>query len=222
MKFHPSIALFVLLCLVVSSCKQHQEARQPISHSSGSFMKKSVARNKKLVASEEDLIKTLIKNNPKTAYLSSSKGYWYAYQIKNTTDTLTPQRGDIAYYDYDIKDLKGSPIYTKLELQPQTYYVDKQEIMMGLRDGIKKMRKGEKICFLFPSHMAFGYHGDNQKIGTNQPLMVTVTLNNFVPEPTTSNTKTQLPKTTTTAVIAKKETTTPKKLNINPPKDTIK
>jgi hypothetical protein len=27
--------------------------------------------------------------------------------------------------------------------------------------------------------MAFGYHGDEKKVGTNQPLMYTVTLNDI-------------------------------------------
>jgi FKBP-type peptidyl-prolyl cis-trans isomerase len=54
--------------------------------------------------------------------------------------------------------------------------------MIGLRDGIKLMKKGEKVTFLFPSHMAFGYHGDNKKIGTNEPLICTVTLNDIKPE----------------------------------------
>ena len=54
--------------------------------------------------------------------------------------------------------------------------------MMGLRDGIKLMRKKETFVFLFPSHMGYGYHGDNKKIGTNTPLLCTVTLRNFMPE----------------------------------------
>ena len=36
--------------------------------------------------------------------------------------------------------------------------------------------KKETISFLFPSHMAYGYHGDDQKIGINQPIICTVTL----------------------------------------------
>ena len=66
-----------------------------------------------------------------------------------------------------------------MELKPQQYVVDKQNRMIGLRDGIKLMKKGEKVTFLFPSHMAFGYHGDNNKIGTNEPLICTVTLTNI-------------------------------------------
>jgi gliding motility-associated peptidyl-prolyl isomerase len=174
------IALFAIV--VTTSCKQHQEARKPVSQSSGSFMKQSIARNKKMIAGEEDQIQAIMKSNPKIQYIASKKGYWYYYETRNLTDSLTPKKGDIAFFDYEIKDLKGNTIYSQEELEPQIYKVDKQEIMMGLRDGIKLMRKTEKVHFLFTSHMGFGYHGDNNKIGTNQPLFCTVTLHDFMPE----------------------------------------
>lgn len=182
MKFSQYIAIAFFLSLLVSGCKQHQEVRRPISRTSGTFMKKSAERNKKLVASEEDQIKAIMKNNPTVEYFTSSKGYWYSYQTMNEVDTLSPKRGDIAFFDYEIKDVDGNIIYSELELGPQTYYVDKQEIMMGLRDGIKLMHKNETVNFLFPSHMGYGYHGDNKKIGVNQPLLCTVTLYDFKPE----------------------------------------
>jgi FKBP-type peptidyl-prolyl cis-trans isomerase len=70
-----------------------------------------------------------------------------------------------------------------LELKPQEYHVDKeQKIIIGLRHGIKLMHKKEKITFLFPSHVAYGYHGDGKRIGANQPIICTVTLNDFKPE----------------------------------------
>ena len=163
------------------SCSQ-QQARKPISHSEGSFMKESAERNKKLVASEEKVIDSIIKSNPSIKYLASKKGYWYTYISKNEIDTLRPKRGDIAYFEYDIKDTKGNVIYTKEELKPQVYAVDKQNIMSGLRDGIKLMHKNETVKFLFTSNNGYGYHGDNDKITTNESLMCTVTLNDFKPE----------------------------------------
>jgi gliding motility-associated peptidyl-prolyl isomerase len=174
--------LVVLSACFLWSCEQNQEARRPLSQASGSFMKKSIERNKKLVASEEDRIQAVIKKNAGIEFLASKKGYWYHFSKRNMQDTLTPKKGDVAFYDYEVKDLKGNIIYTKEETQPQTYYVDKQNIMMGLRDGIKLMRKKETFVFLFPSHMGYGYHGDNKKIGTNIPLLCTVTLRNFMPE----------------------------------------
>lgn len=182
MKYNKFILSVFLFAIILSSCKQHQEARSPISYTTGSFMKKSIERNKKLIAGEEGQIISLIKSNPKAKYITSTKGYWYTYIIQNKLDTLTPKKGDVAFFDYEIKDLKGNIIYSKLELKPQTYSVDKQNIMTGLREGIKLMHKKEKVNFLFPSHIAFGYHGDNKKIGSNQPLFCTVTLNNFISE----------------------------------------
>ena len=182
MKNAKLLTFLIILLIFASSCKQHQEARRPISQKSGTFMKRSVERNKKLITGDEGQIDSIIKSNPKIKFLASKKGYWYTYEIENKLDTLTPKKGDVAFFDYEIKDLKGNVIYSELELRPQTYLVDKQNIMMGLRDGIKLMHKNEKVNFLFPSHMGFGFHGDNKKIGTNQPLLCTVTLHNFIDE----------------------------------------
>ena len=222
----------LLFTVLFISCKHHEEARRPVSQASGTFMKKSADRNKKLVASEEDVIKKIIKNNPKVKYYATRKGYWLSYEEKNTTDTQTPRKGDIAYFNLEIKDIKGKIIYSEAELGPQTYYVDKQDIMMGLRDGIKLMHKNETVTFLFPSHIAYGYHGDNKKIGTNESLICTVTLRNFVPDPAAA-TSTTTPATTTpgttgtTATATKTQTIQPTKPAVKKPateikKDTVK
>jgi gliding motility-associated peptidyl-prolyl isomerase len=200
---YSKIILIVLIATVsLTGCKQHQEARRPVSQSSGSFMKQSIARNKKLIAGEEVQIDSVIKSNPAKKYIASKKGYWYFYESRNLTDSLTPKKGDIALFDYEIKDLKGNIIYSQVELEPQVYKVDKQEIMMGLRDGIKLMRKNEKVHFLFTSHMGYGFHGDNNKIGTNQPLSCTVTLRDFMPE-TLYNKQTQITPTVKAETITK-------------------
>ena len=208
----------LLFAVLLVSCKQHEEARRPISQASGTFMKKSVDRNKKLVANEEDVIKKIIKSNPKIKYYATRKGYWLYYDEKNTTDLSTPKKGDIAYFNLEVKDIEGKIIYSEADLGPQTYYVDKQEIMMGLRDGIKMMHKNETVTFLFPSHIAYGYHGDNKKIGTNQSLICTVTLRNFVPDPAakpapvagqTQSTATPKPATPKPAAPTKKDTINP-------------
>lgn len=179
--------IYLLPAILVISCSEPQ-ARRPISHSSGTFMKESIERNKLLVAGEEDDIDAIIKQDTVNTYLASTKGYWYTFLQRNTTDTITPSKGDIAYFDYEVKDILGNVIYSQLELRPQEYYVDKeQKIMMGLRDGIKLMRKNDVATFLFPSHMAYGYHGDNRRIGQNKPLIVTVTLRDFKPEPKNSH-----------------------------------
>lgn len=182
--------------ILLASCSQ-QQARKPITQTSGEFLKASVNRNIKLIANEEAMIDSVIKKNPERKYFASKKGYWYFYETENTKDTLTPKKGDVAYFDYEIADLKGNIIYSEVELRPQTYLVDKQNILMGLRDGIKLMNKNEKISFLFPSHLGHGYRGDNNRIPPNLPLVVTVNLRDFQPEkaaPTPIKAPVQTPK----------------------------
>jgi hypothetical protein len=53
----------------------------------------------------------------------------------------------VAFFDYEIKTNENI-IYSELELRPQVYRVDKQEIMMGLRDGIKLMHRNESKIFI--------------------------------------------------------------------------
>lgn len=183
MKYSIQITVLIFGGLLLSCCSQKQEARKPISQSSGSFLNESVARNKKLISGEEIKIDSIIKSNSNIKYIASNKGYWYRYDVKNTQDTLRPRKGDVATFKYELKDLDNNIIYSELELRPQTYHVDKeQKIIMGLRHGIKLMHKNETVTFLFPSHMGYGYHGDDRRIGHNQPLICTVTLTDFNPE----------------------------------------
>ena len=167
---------FLVVIFLLASCSQQQQARKPISHSSGTFIKESIDRNKILIANEEDLIAEVIKQDSLRSYIASNKGYWYKYETKVDAISPLPKKGDIVFFDYEIKDLQNQDIYNLSETKQQVYYVDKENIMMGLRDGIKLMKKGETVTFLFPSHMAYGYHGDEKKIGTNVPIICTVTL----------------------------------------------
>ena len=59
--------------IFLASCSQQQQARKPISHSSGTFIKESIERNKILIADEEDLIAEIIKKDSLESYIASTK-----------------------------------------------------------------------------------------------------------------------------------------------------
>ncbi|MDX1277965.1 gliding motility-associated peptidyl-prolyl isomerase GldI [Oceanihabitans sediminis] len=168
---------FSLLTLVFS-CKS-PEARRPISESSGSFIKESVERNKELYAKEQSSIEAIMQQNPEHEYLASNSGFWYYYNTKENDSLEKPDFGDIVNFDYNVKSLNGDFIYTKEELKTQNYAMDKQELFTGLREGLKLMKAGETVTFLFPSQKAYGYYGDNNKIGTSIPLICEVTVNSI-------------------------------------------
>lgn len=160
-----------------ASCKS-PEARKPVQRATGSFIKESAKRNKALYKKEEEHIEEIMKAHPENDYLASESGFWYYYNIKDTTTSEMPEIGDIVTITYDIKSLDGTTILSEADNGIQTYKVDltNQELISGIRDGVKLMKEGETVTFLFPSYKAFGYYGIEDKLGTNVPVQSTVTL----------------------------------------------
>ncbi len=164
--------------LVFSACKT-PEARRPVKTTSGSYIDASVAMNKKIIAADENDILAIIEKDTSREYLSSEQGFWYFFNNQIPSETEQADFGDIVEYEYDIKDLNGNIIYTKEELGTQEYHMDKEELISGLREGLKLMKEGETATFLLPSHKAFGYYGDLKRIGANMPIITTVTILNI-------------------------------------------
>ena len=165
-----------LISVFLIGCKT-PEARKPISVKTGSFIDDSVDRNKKLNAQEQSKIEKVIKSYPEHDFIASESGFWYFYNTKSKIDSLlTPSFGDVIDYNYNVKNLNGKVIYSKDELKTQTYAMDQQELFTGLREGLKLMKPGETVTFLFPSQKAYGYYGDQNKIGSNTPLICEVTV----------------------------------------------
>lgn len=166
------------LIFVALSCKT-PEARRPVSVKTGSFIDASVERNKKLNAKEQASIEKLMKAQNKT-YIASESGFWYYYNNKIEIDSLkTPNFGDLVNYNYSVKALNGTIIYSAEELKTQDYAMDQEELFTGLREGLKLMKTGETVTFVFPSQKAYGYYGDDNKIGSNTPLICEVTVNSI-------------------------------------------
>ena len=170
----------LLMFIAFTSCKS-PEARRPVQRASGSFIKESAERNKKIYDQEKEYIENIIALDTNRVYLSSESGFWYYYISRDTSATAMPDIGDIVKFTYDIKGLDGSIVLTEKENGLQNYKVDKssQELISGIREGIKLMKEGETITFLFPSYKAYGYYGIEEKLGTNIPVQSTITLHSL-------------------------------------------
>lgn len=161
--------------LTLFSCKE-PEARLPISQSKSSQINKSIELNKALIEDEESLIKKYIEQDSIKQYLNTSSGFWYTYNERHLEDTYHPKSGDLVTYTYSVSDLNNTVLYTETEIGTLRYLVDQEDQLKGIRHAIKLLKKGEKASFLFPSHLAYSYTGDNNKIGKNQPIIVNLNL----------------------------------------------
>lgn len=170
------IATFLFFILLLSC--GNPIARKPISEKSGTFIKESVTRNLALKEHEENLIKQLIAKDS-SQYTESGNGFWYKYIKKDSLNGPKPIFGNVVNFDYNLKNLNGHTIYSKKELNNQNYSIDKEVYFYGLREGIKLLQAGESAIFIFPSQLAYGYYGDENKIGSNTPLISEISLNSI-------------------------------------------
>lgn len=164
-----------LLVIGLLSCGG-PEPRRPVEVKSGSFFKASVERSKQLLAKEEQKVQEMIEKDTAHEYIHSANGYWYHLDVVNAESEYTPQPDDLVVMTYNVIDFNNDTIYTKEDIGVLTYKVDKQELFPGLRNSVKLLKEGETATFLFPSSLAYGYHGDDEKIGVNVPVKTTLTL----------------------------------------------
>ena len=167
---------FSFAFLMLISCKS-PEARKPVSVTSGTFMEASVERNKALHKKQKKLFESYMEEHSELDFITSANGFWYFYNSEKSADTITPKFGDIVNFKFDAKHINGETIYSEEETKTRNYIMDQEKLFSGLREGLKLMKAGETVTFLFPSQKAFGYYGDKNKIGTNIPIICEVTVN---------------------------------------------
>lgn len=165
----------VFIVALAVSCRT-PEARWPIEAKSGSFLKLSAERNRRLLLQEEALMARLVAADSAHAYLVSASGTHYYYETRAETAGYTPQPDDLVTLRYDLTTWNNDTLYSQDEIGTLRYKVDKQELFPGLRNSVKLLQEGETAVFLFPSSLGYGYHGDNDRIGPNLPLKSRLTL----------------------------------------------
>lgn len=162
-----------LVFVFLFGCKP--EPRRPISVKSNS-LQKSIAFNRQLNKQEESIIVNYIAKDSLKNYLNSENGFWYTINNLKKKKEKTAKTNDIVIFALQIESFKGEVIYSFEELGNLRYKIDKQDLIKGLQDGLKLMNEGDYFTFLFPSHKAYGYVGDEKRIGKNQPLVCKVKL----------------------------------------------
>lgn len=161
--------LYFIVTIFLFGC-EGPTARKPVRSSTPKVVKSTVERNKELLALEVQIINSLVKKDTLHSYQPTSNGSWFYYEVKNDSVNYTPKPGDLVTLRYNIMTLTNDTIYTAKEIGVQNIDVEKPSIFKGFRTTFTLLKEGEKATFLFPSSLAFGYHGDDNLIAPNTPI----------------------------------------------------
>jgi len=158
---------------MASACGE-SEPRRPINKQKQIFLKESAKRNKSKRKIEQNLFDLVIKKDTTLRFNSSPLGFWYAFKKKGEIPDKRPIKGDRVTFKYRIEDLNQNLLYDEDQLGLVSFHVDQEDLIPALREGVKYLSEGDVAVFLFPSYLCFGYQGDGEKIGINQPLRFTI------------------------------------------------
>ncbi len=156
-------------CLFLFSCEEVKQKKVPVWNN-----QKSIEMNKFLSKEEDLAIRLFLKNRTDLKIEESGTGLRFALLKQGKGDVI--QTNQDANVEYSVKLLDGTVCYQTENDKLDVFRVDKSEMESGIHEGIKKMRKGDKALFIFPSHLAHGLIGNLGKIPPLSPLMIEIEL----------------------------------------------
>ena len=168
--------MFFIICTAIFLSCAEPEPRKPVQVKSGSFFNVSVERSKKILEMETSIIQKLIEKDSANTYRTSNSGFWYSRETSTDSINYLPKTNDIVLLTYNIMNLANDTIYSTKDIGLVEHAVDKSQLFAGLRNAVKLLGKGEKATFIFPSAQAYGYKGDNERIGPNTPIKSSVNI----------------------------------------------
>lgn len=148
------VCLFGTVLLPFSCAKQQAQLPSNKDNKVDSTNINLRAINEVLTQKEDSLIAELVKKQ-NTAYNKTSSGIWYEKEVETTLDSLKKQ--STATFSYVSYTISGE----KVNAERIQIHFEKKEVPVGLEEGLKLMRKGEKMRLIVPWYLAYGLKGEN-------------------------------------------------------------
>ncbi len=129
--------------------------------------------NQQLVQKDKKDIESFVKLKLWDMLISDS-GLWY--MTINEGDGEIVKTNQSVKINYKVLLLDGTKLYSSEATGPKSFTVGSGYVEKGLEEGILLMRKGTKMRFIMPPHLAHGLIGDGEKIPARATLIYEVEL----------------------------------------------
>lgn len=169
---------YLFLFFLFTAC-QKKEIYQPIQSSHADYLKKSQEYSKSREESERKYLQQWVtkqKDSLQHDFEPTSSGIWIRFITKNSFPKAKPN--DFVAYTAEIRNINNQIIYTPNEFGIKKGILSKFNEIRGIESALYKMSEGETAEILLPSFTAYGLYGDENKIGSNVPLVIKLDLIN--------------------------------------------
>ena len=162
--------LILMLLLVLFSCDEKKPKQQlPITKSE---MKNSMEKaNRYLLNEEEEDIENYVKRHGLTM---TSTGTGLRYQILKQGSEQKIEKGEQVTLEYELHSIAGDLIYSSENDGVKSFVVGEGAVESGLDEAMMYLHRGDVAKLIIPFHLAYGLHGDDDKIPEYSTLVYTI------------------------------------------------
>lgn len=93
------------------------------------------------------------------------------YQVLSTKDGPPVKLGDRVSIFYKVSLLDGTICYDNHLTHPVQFKVGEDHVEAGLHELMPLVRVGDELRVILPSHLAFGFTGDGDKVPGDSPVL---------------------------------------------------
>jgi len=166
--------LVLSLCtsLLIVACSQ-ENGKPELVITPGDIKEPLIKANKLRLEKEDVVIANYIKRRNWDMQVTQTG---LRYLIYEKGDGKNPKLGQSAVINYQVSLLDGTVCYSSDSLGTKAFTIGKGEIENGIDEGILLLGIGDKAKFILPSHLGYGFTGDDDKIPSHAVLVYNVEL----------------------------------------------
>jgi FKBP-type peptidyl-prolyl cis-trans isomerase len=153
------IPVLIISLLLFPSCIQ--ENKLPEKEKQGDEKESLIRVNKYLTNKDREVIENYIKRRDWKMKMTRS-GLWYEIYEEGEGDKISGGQRVTMYYTVHLLD--GTLCYDSGESGPKEFIVGSGNVEIGLDEGIRLLKQGDKARFIIPPHLAYGLIGDENRI----------------------------------------------------------
>lgn len=162
--------LMLLLLIAFFACGEKIPKQQnPVSKSE---MKNSMeTANRYLLNEEEEDIANYIKRH---GLEMTSTGTGLRYQILKQGSEKPIEKGEKVTLEYELHSIAGDLIYSSDNDGVKSFVVGEGSVESGLEEAMNYLHRGDVAKLILPFHLAYGLHGDDNRIPEYATLVYTI------------------------------------------------
>ena len=162
--------LIMLLLVSFFSCEEKpKESSVPVSKTE---MKNSMeTANRYLLNEEEEDIANYIKRH---GLEMTSTGTGLRYQILKQGSEKQIEKGEKVTLEYELGSIAGDLFYSSEKDGVKTFVVGEGGVETGLDEAMVHLHRGDEAKLIIPFHLAYGLHGDDNRIPEYATLIYTI------------------------------------------------